>query len=121
MPSIAAITIFVFGITSLYAGCNGLLYPQSLLKSLNLPNEDATEQTALAMALAAIAMGLYYPLAAYQGNRPFFFLTVPMRLLTATVFWRNGGSWKAPAVWEGLGAVLTGLALLWESRRKKLP
>ena len=27
-------------------------------------------------------MGIYYALAAYQENRAFFYLTVPMRLLT---------------------------------------
>ena len=57
-------------------------------------------------------MGIYYSLAAYQENRSFFKLTVPMRLLTATVFWGQGGTWKVAGLWEGAGAVLTGLALL---------
>jgi hypothetical protein len=63
-------------------------------------------------SLAAIAMGIYYSLAAYQENRSFFKLTVPMRLLTATVFWGQGGMWKGAGLWEGVGAGLTGLALL---------
>lgn len=57
-------------------------------------------------------MGIYYTLAAYQENRTFFFLTVPMRMLTATVFWSQGGAWKLAGMWEGGGAVVTGLALV---------
>lgn len=56
-------------------------------------------------------MGLYYTLAAYQNNTTFFKLTVPMRLLTTIVFWTQGGPWRMPAAWEGLGAISTGLAL----------
>jgi hypothetical protein len=63
-------------------------------------------------SLAAIAMGIYYALAAYQENRAFFYLTVPMRSLTATVFWRQGGQWKIAGLWEGGGAVLTAVALM---------
>ncbi len=47
----------------------------------------------------------------YQDNQLFFAMTVPMRLLTATVFWSSGGPWRLPALWEGLGAVSTALAL----------
>jgi hypothetical protein len=57
-------------------------------------------------------MGIYYTLAAFQENRAFFFLTIPMRMLTSTVFWRQGGDWKIASIWEGGGAVLTGVALM---------
>jgi hypothetical protein len=57
-------------------------------------------------------MGIYYTLAAYQENRPFFYLTVPMRLLTSAVFWGLGGGWKIASFWEGGGAVLTAFALV---------
>jgi hypothetical protein len=63
-------------------------------------------------SLAAIAMGIYYTLAAYQENRAFFYLTVPMRVLTSTVFWTQGGQWKMAGLWEGGGAVLTAVALM---------
>lgn len=65
-----------------------------------------------ANGLAAIAMSIYYTLAAYQKNRLFFAASVPMRLLTTVVFLGQG--WTAPALWEGFGAVVTAFALLWE-------
>jgi hypothetical protein len=68
-------------------------------------------------SLAAVAMGIYYTLAAYQENRKFFIATVPMRCLTAVVFWRQ--AWIAPAVWEGTGAVLTAVALWLGSRKMR--
>jgi hypothetical protein len=66
----------------------------------------------LGNSLAAIAMGIYYTLAAYQENRTFFYLTVPMRLLTSLVFWRQGGEWKIAGAWEGGGALITAGALM---------
>jgi hypothetical protein len=69
-------------------------------------------------ALAAIAMGLYYSLAAYQENRAFFIATVPMRLLTAIVFGRHRGVWKTASFWEGFGAILTLGALIMAEERK---
>ncbi|KAK0717806.1 hypothetical protein B0T26DRAFT_710896 [Lasiosphaeria miniovina] len=50
-------------------------------------------------------MGIYYTLGACQNNRAFFLATVPMRLLTTAVFW--GQNWRAAALWEGIGALLT--------------
>ncbi|KAJ6440089.1 Negative regulator of the PHO system [Purpureocillium lavendulum] len=68
-------------------------------------------------ALAAIAMGLYYNLAVYQNNTAFFIATVPMRMLSAGVFWAQG--WPAVAVWEGMGSLSTGLALWWHLRQPR--
>ncbi|KAK7048466.1 hypothetical protein R3P38DRAFT_1866597 [Favolaschia claudopus] len=107
MPSLPALTIYLFGISAFLAGLNGLLNGESQLSLLSLPS-DCTPALAGA-SLAAVAMGIYYSLAAYQENRKFFIATVPMRCLTAVVFWRQG--WSVPAVWEGGGAVLTALAL----------
>jgi hypothetical protein len=56
-------------------------------------------------------MGIYYTLAAVQENRAFFKLTVPMRMLTASVFWAQDGGWRMAGLWEGVGAVATGAAL----------
>ncbi|KAI1817970.1 hypothetical protein GGS20DRAFT_530403 [Poronia punctata] len=108
MPSLAAVTIYIFGITALLAGAASLVDPASASSQLGFPL--ACTPVARGNALAAIAMGLYYNLAAYQENATFFALTVPMRLLTTTVFFTQG--WTTPAVWEGAGAVLTGMALL---------
>lgn len=114
MPSNAAITIYLFGITSFFAGINILLSPESALDSFNL-SPDALPPM-LGNGLAATAMGLYYCLAAWQENRIFFTLTVPMRTLTATLFWKVGGSWQLAAYWEGAGAFLTLVALISQRR-----
>lgn len=110
MPSIAAITIYLFGVTSFLAGLNTLLSPESALESFNLSPSSLPPM--LGNGLAATAMGLYYCLAAWQENRTFFFLTVPMRTLTATIFWNVGGTWRLAAYWEGAGAFLTLVALI---------
>ncbi|KAK4209796.1 hypothetical protein QBC37DRAFT_429775 [Rhypophila decipiens] len=112
MPSAAAMTISLFGASSALIGTNNLLSPTSALASLDLPSTAIAASNGL--SLAAIAMGIYYSLAAYQDNRPFFVLTVPMRLLTATVFWAQGDAWRLPAVWEGGGALFTLGALIWD-------
>jgi hypothetical protein len=110
MPTPAAYTIYAFGITAFIAGLSNLLFGNSALDNFGLP--DACLPAMYGNALAAIAMGIYYTLAAYQENHLFFALTVPMRTLTAVIFWRLGGPWKPAGVWEGFGAALTGLALV---------
>lgn len=114
MPPLSALTIYAFGLSALLLGIQNLLSPTSALSTLDLP---ASALPAInGTSIAAIAMGIYYTLAAYQRNRPFFALSVPMRLLTASVFWMHGGAWRAAAGWEGGGAVITALALVWEMR-----
>ncbi|KAJ2905280.1 hypothetical protein MKZ38_005793 [Zalerion maritima] len=113
MPSPTALTIYVFGISSLAAGIVNLINPSSALSTFSLPFEALPAVNG--NSLAAIAMGIYYPLLAYQENRAFFMFTIPMRCLTATVFVRQGGNWKIAGLWEGGGAVLTMLALVWEA------
>ncbi|KAG5982538.1 hypothetical protein E4U55_001758 [Claviceps digitariae] len=103
-PSPAALTIYTFGLTCLLAGTYNLWQ--------SLQHASACQIADTGNALAAIAMGLYYPLAAYQANRLFFKATVPMRILTTVVFWRLGQ--HSVAMWEGCGALATALALLAE-------
>ncbi|KAI0184379.1 hypothetical protein EV127DRAFT_444409 [Xylaria flabelliformis] len=112
MPSPAALTIYIFGSTAFLAGVSSLIDPSSSASQLNFPL--ACTPVARGNALAAIAMGLYYTLAAYQENSTFFAATVPMRLLTTAVFFSQG--WSVPAIWEGAGAVITGIALLTQRR-----
>lgn len=113
MPSFyTAYTILAFGITSFLSGAYSLLFPSRFLSTFSLP--ASALPAARGNALAAIAMGIYYTLASVQENRAFFAATVPMRLLTATVFWMQGGGWRVPGLWEGIGAGLTGLTLLLE-------
>ncbi|KAK9775909.1 putative EamA domain-containing protein [Seiridium cardinale] len=112
MPSLAAISIYVFGLTAFGAGVFTLLDPASAAAAHGFPS--VCMPVARGNSLAAIAMGIYYTLAGYQENTTFFMLTVPMRLLTTAVFWNQG--WTAPAVWEGSGALLTLGALMLRSR-----
>jgi hypothetical protein len=120
MPSASALTIYLFGFTALAAGLNSLLSslltPESGLASFSLPASALPAMQG--NALAAIAMGLYYSLAAYQENRAFFIATVPMRLLTAIVFGCHQGVWKTASLWEGFGAILTLGALIMTKERK---
>lgn len=99
MPSSTSCTILLFGATAFGAGVCSITLDSS-------PEMKAN-------SLAAIAMGIYYPLAAYQENYAFFIATVPMRSLSAAVFWQQG--WVEAAIWEGAGAALTGLALVWDA------
>lgn len=107
-------------LTALAAGFNSLLSslltPESGLASFSLPASALPAMQG--NALAAIAMCLYYSLAAYQENRAFFIATVPMRLLTAIVFGRHQGVWKTASLWEGFGAILTLGALIMTKERK---
>ena len=114
MPSPSSLSIYLFGTTALIAGAGHLLSPQSALSSLELPASALPAVNG--NSLAAIAMGIYYILAAWQNNRTFYTLTVPMRSLTAVVFWAQGGPWRLAAMWEAAGALLTGTALVWEGR-----
>lgn len=107
MWSYSQLSILVFGITAFVSGWITLISPASAGAQLQLSSECWTSMNG--NGLAAIGMGIYYTLAAFQNNRTFFKLTVPMRLLTTFVFWNQG--WGAPALWEGGGAILTALAI----------
>ncbi|UQC87768.1 uncharacterized protein CLUP02_13287 [Colletotrichum lupini] len=113
-PNTARLTIFVFGLSSFAAGVHSLLRPHDSLKALDLP--AAALPAANGNALAAIAMGIYYTLAAAQDNRAFFLATIPMRLTSAFVFWRQ--DWGIVSGWEGGSAALTLLALAWDARQR---
>jgi hypothetical protein len=117
MPSAPAFTIALFGFTSLIAGVSTLVSPSQFIDNFSLP-ADALP-TVYGNGLAATGMGLYYLLAAYQENRAFFIATVPMRLLTTTVFANLDGPWRLPAIWEGVGAITTLAAVVWERSRKR--
>ncbi|MCJ1399709.1 hypothetical protein MMC11_002911 [Xylographa trunciseda] len=114
MPPISSLSIYLFGTTAFVAGAAHLVSPQTALSSLDLP---ASALPAVhGNSLAAIAMGIFYTLAAWQNNRAFYTLSVPMRSLTAAVLWAQGGPWRLVAMWEAAGALLTGTALVWEGR-----
>jgi hypothetical protein len=128
--SAAGWTIAVFGALALIMGVVGLLSPDTLLRWLGFevvaerPAGDYTTVFMAASSMASFNMGVYYLLAAAQDWKPFFLFTVIFRLVTFTVFTLVVLVGPAPdrffgvALWEGLGAVATMVALAWQSRRR---
>lgn len=126
----AAWTMFIFGILAFFTGFLGLLFPEFLLRLLGFEILDRNVRSSgdytlvflIASSMASFNMGIYYILAALNNVRPFFVWTVPFRLVTFTVFTIVAFSGLAPlkflgiALWEGVGALATGLALLYERR-----
>ncbi|MFD9971258.1 hypothetical protein [Streptomyces sp. NPDC059013] len=124
-------TMAVFGLLAAAMGLTGLVAPDALLSLTGfeaVPDPDRTEgdHTVVfltASSMAALNMGVYYVLAALSDWRPFFRWTVPFRLLTCAVFTLAVIGGRAPAgflgvgLWEGLGALATGLALRYDARR----
>jgi hypothetical protein len=128
--SAAGWTIAVFGALAVIMGAVGLLRPHTLLGVLGFVEPsmrgpgDYTEIFLAASSMASFNMGVYYLLAAVQDWSAFFRFTVVFRLVTFTVFSLLVLVGPAPdeflgvALWEGLGAAATGVALGWESRRR---
>lgn len=126
MPkSVSGWTIAVFGALALGNGILGLAVPGALVGPLGFatPLDGAAATFLAASSMASLNMGVYYLLAAAKDWKPFFLFTVPFRALTVTVFTLlvlvgpAPAGFLAVAVWEGLGALATGAALLWERRR----
>jgi hypothetical protein len=84
---------------------------------------DYTRTFMAASSVASVNMVVYYLLAASTEWRPSFRFTVPFRLLTFAVFTslvvlgRAPGQFFGVALWEGIGAVATGVALWLDARR----
>lgn len=126
-------TMFIFGALALLLGLVGLIRPEILLSLLGFPVVDRAARAAgdytlvfmTASSMASFNMGVYYILAALNDIKKFYGWTVPFRLLTFTVFTLVSLSGVAPirfigvGLWEGLGAVATGIALYLEQRGKK--
>ncbi|MFF7712074.1 hypothetical protein [Streptomyces sp. NPDC007988] len=130
--SLSGWTMAAFGVLAAFMGLVGLVSPNLLLTVLGLETGgepaltavgDHTSAFATASSMAALNMGVYYVLAALSDWKPFFRWTVPFRLLTFAVFGLAVLTGRAPtpflgvAVWEGLGALATGLALRYDARR----
>ncbi|MFF7099086.1 hypothetical protein ACWD6Q_33830 [Streptomyces nigra] len=128
-------TMAVFGVLAVVMGAVGLLAPDVLLDVMGFTpvaeagraEGDHTLVFVTASSMAALNMGVYYVLAALADWRPFFRWTVPFRLLTCTVFTLAVIAGRAPAgflgvgVWEGVGALATGLALRHERGGARAP
>ncbi|WP_246568949.1 hypothetical protein [Polymorphospora rubra] len=123
-------TIAVFGLLAVLMGVTGLINPDTLLVMLGFEvlderaPGDYTRTFMAASSMASLNMGVYYLVAAATEWRPFFLFTVIFRMVTFTVFTVLVLTEAAPdrffgvALWEGLGAVATGLALWFERKRR---
>jgi hypothetical protein len=126
-------TMFIFGVLALLLGLVGLIRPEILLSLLGFTIVDRAARAAgdytlvfmTASSMASFNMGVYYILAALNDIKKFYGWTVPFRLLTFTVFTLVAVTGLAPlrfvavGLWEGLGAVATGVALYLEQRRRQ--
>lgn len=131
--SLSGWTMFVFGALAFLLGAIGLIVPEFLLQVLGfevLPRSarvagDYTLVFITTSSMVSFNMGIYYVLAALNDLRKFYVWTVPFRLVTFSVFTLAVLNGLAPtrflgvAIWEGLGALITGLALWYEARAQK--
>ena len=114
MPSVAAITIYIFGASAFNHGVTNLLSPRKALANKQLPESALPALNGFSVAILGI--GIYYMLAAYQENTTFFVMTLA-RFISARIFWVQGEPWRVIAVFEGVSALLTALALVWDAWR----
>ncbi|KAF5552914.1 hypothetical protein FMEXI_2695 [Fusarium mexicanum] len=111
MPSITAVTIFIFGLSAFNHGVSNLISPRKALAAKQL--QDSALPALNGFSVAIIGIGIYYMLAAYQENRGFFALTLA-RFISARIFWLQGPAWRVIASWEAFSAALTAAALAYE-------
>lgn len=121
-------TMAVFGVLAVIMGVVGLVAPDALLALLGFERlagadrapGDHTRTFMAASSMASLNMGVYYLVAVATDWKPFYRFTVAFRLLTFTVFTILVLTEVAPtrflgvAIWEGAGAVATGVALWFE-------
>jgi Na+-driven multidrug efflux pump len=124
-------TMFIFGVLALLLGFLGLIRPELLLSILGFTVLDRAARIAgdytlvfmIASSMASFNIGAYYILAALNDLKPFYKWTVPFRCVTPTVFTIAVMTGLAPvrflgvAAWELSGAIATGLALWYESKK----
>ncbi|KAI6754576.1 hypothetical protein HG530_012328 [Fusarium avenaceum] len=112
MPSVTAITIFIFGLSAFNHGVSNLILPRKALAAKQL--HESALPALNGFSVAIIGIGIYYMLAAYQENRAFFALTLA-RFISASIFWFQGPAWRVIATWEAMSAVMTAVALAGEA------
>lgn len=129
--NLSSLTMLLFGVLAVILGLVGLIRPEFTLQLLGFPlidraaraEGDYTLLFITASSMASFNMGIYYVLAALNNLKKFYAWTVPFRVVTFTVFTLAVVSGLAPlgfigvGAWELMGALATGLALLYERRR----
>ncbi|MFN3490631.1 MAG: hypothetical protein ACK40V_00255 [Anaerolineales bacterium] len=125
-------TIFVFGVLAFVLGLIGLIRPEILLSILGFEAIERASRAAgdytivfmTASSMASFNIGIYYVLAALNDVKIFYRWTVPFRTLTFIVFTTIVLLGIAPqkflgvAIWELVGAIATGMALYFESKKR---
>jgi hypothetical protein len=128
--NVSSLTMLIFGLLAAVLGIIGIIRPEATLSLLNFEvidraaraGGDYTLTFLTASSMASLNVGVYYVLAALNNLKVFYGWTVPFRCVTFTVFVLAVASGIAPAgfigvaVWELVGAIATGLALLYERR-----
>lgn len=125
-------TFFIFGVLALILGLVGLIKPEITLTMLGFDVLERSARSAgdytivfmLASSMASFNMGIYYIYAALNDVRIFYGWTVPFRILTFSVFTLAVIAGLAPSrflgvgVWELIGALSTGIALIIDQKKK---
>ncbi|KAF4961364.1 hypothetical protein FSARC_10209 [Fusarium sarcochroum] len=91
MPSLAALTIYIFGLSAFNHGVSNLVSQRKALAAKQLPESALPALNGFSVAI--IGIGIYYMLAAYQENRTFFAMTLA-RFISASIFWAQGPAWR---------------------------
>ena len=127
----SSLTMLVFGVLAFLFAVAGLINPDIMLQVLSMEVTEATQRPTgdytltflTAASMASFNMGVYYVLASFNNLKQFYWWTVPFRVVTFTVFTLAVMRGIAPAgfvgvgIWELIGAVATGAALLYERNR----
>lgn len=130
MPSLTSKTVVVWGVICLLRSITYILLPTTILNHFALP------LSASAMSNEAgqrgVTTGVLYIMGGLQDNKPLAMATVPLRLLGAAIFWlqsghdagvfvqSNASNWRVASAWEGVGALATALALVWDVYGERL-
>jgi hypothetical protein len=122
-------TVSVFGVLALLLGILGVVSPdiQFGMKGFEILEKrapgDYTPAVVATTSIAAINMGILYVLGVAKEWPWFIPFTVGARLLMCVGFVLLIVAGRAPnafigaALWEGLGATITVIAMLWDGRR----
>jgi hypothetical protein len=130
--TLPGLTIFIFGLLAAALGILGIIRPEFILSTLSFEIIERADRVAgdytlvfiTASSMASLNMGVYYVLASVNNLRQFYTWTVPFRILTFSIFTLAVVNGIAPAgfigvaAWELIGALATGMALVYERRRE---
>lgn len=133
LQNLSSWTMFIFGVLAFLLGLIGLIRPETTLELLGFDvlardaraTGDYSVVFLTASSMASFNMGAYYILASLTNWKPFYWWTVPFRMVTFTMFMLAVARGLAPtgfigvAVWELVGALMTGGALVYERRQQQ--